>query len=203
MPLTVRIAAGVFTLVLCAPPLCAQTTRVEVLERERAAKATDLREYTPGRLEKWLLRGEQNDLFARIAPRNGFFVRYGYPEKPVGAGIGLGGGYRHDLFERRARVVAEAGFSLRRYSLLRADVSLPYLARERAEIGVEVSRRQNAELQVPSAESPVPVECPGAPDRPYRCRCVHACALRRAAVRANHPRRGARAGTGGQGDGPS
>ncbi|MEO7274059.1 MAG: BamA/TamA family outer membrane protein [Vicinamibacterales bacterium] len=143
MSLTVRIAAGVLTLALSAAPLLAQTTRVEVLEQERAAKATDLREYTPGRLEKWLLRGEQNDLFARLAPRNGFFVRYGFPEKPVGAGIGLGGGYRHDLFDRRARVVAEAGFSLRRYSLLRADVSLPYLARERAEVGVEVSRRQN------------------------------------------------------------
>src|SRR5690349_1473379 len=127
-------------LALCAAPLFAQTTRVETLEQQRAAKAADLREYSPGRLEKWLLRGEQNDLLARIAPRNGFFVRYGYPEKPVGAGIGLGGGYRHDLFDRRARVVAEAGYTLRHYSLLRGDFSLPYLARERAEVGVEVAR---------------------------------------------------------------
>jgi hypothetical protein len=143
VPLSVRIAAGVFTLVLCAPPLCAQTTRVEILERERAAKAGDLQEYVPGRLEKWLLRGEQSDFRARIAPRNGFFVRYGYPEKPVGAGVGLGGGYRHDLFDRRARVVGEVGWTLRDYSLLRADFSLPYLASERVEVGVEVSRRQN------------------------------------------------------------
>ena len=78
-----------------------------------------------------------------ISPRNGFFVRYGYPEKPVGAGIGFGGGYRHDLFDRRARVVAEAGWTLRQYSLLRGDFSLPYLAHERAEVGVEVTRRYN------------------------------------------------------------
>ena len=112
-----------------------------MLERERAAKATDLREYTPGRLEKWLLRGEQTDLSARLSPRNGFFVRYGYRDKPIGAGIGFGGGYRHDLFERRARVVGEAGWTFRRYTLLRGDFSLPYLARERAELGIELRRR--------------------------------------------------------------
>jgi hypothetical protein len=133
----------VFVLSLAAAPLGAQTTRVELLERQRASKANDLQDYVPGRLEKFLLRGEQNDFLGRLAPRNGFFVRYGYPEKPVGAGVGFGGGYRHDLFDRRARVVAEAGWTFRDYSLLRGDFSLPYLARERAELGIEVARRYN------------------------------------------------------------
>ena len=139
----VGVAGSVLIFVLGATPLRAQTTRVEILERERAAKATDLREYTPGRLEKLLLSGEQSNFFARITPRNGFFVRYGYAEKPVGAGTGLGGGYRHDLFDRHARVLAEGGITLRRYSVLRADFSLPYLARERAEVGIEVTHRHN------------------------------------------------------------
>jgi len=143
--LIARVATGVFALALSSAPLYAQSTRVELLEQERAAKAAGLQEYRPGRLEKLLLRTEREDFLARIAPRNGFFVRYGYPERPVGAGVGFGGGYRHDLFDRRARVVAEAGWTLRQYSLLRGDFSLPYLAHERAELGVEVTRRYNPE----------------------------------------------------------
>jgi hypothetical protein len=143
VPLIVRVAASVFTIALAAAPLLAQATRVEALEQERAAKAAALTAYTPGRLEKLLLGVEQSHFLARITPRNGFFVRYGYAEKPVGAGTGVGGGYRHDLFDRRARVLAEAGITLRRYSVLRADFSLPYLARERAEVGVEVTHRHD------------------------------------------------------------
>jgi len=141
--LIVRIAASVFVLALGAVPVVAQGTRAEVLEQERAAKATNLKTYTPGRLESLLLRSEQIDLMGRLAPHNGFFVRYSYFEKPAGSGTGFGGGYRHDLFDRRARVVAEAGWSLPGYSLFRGDFSLPYLARERAEVGIEVTRRHN------------------------------------------------------------
>ena len=83
------------------------------------------------------------ELERQRTPRNGFFVRFGFHEKPVGAGIGVGGGYRHDLFGRRARIVTEAGLSLRNYQLLRADVALPSLARNRAELGVEATYRHN------------------------------------------------------------
>ena len=52
-----------------------------------------------------------------------------YRRSPSAAGIGLCGGYRHDLFDRNARCF-EAGMSMRNYQMLRADFSLPYLARE-------------------------------------------------------------------------
>ena len=139
-----RPAVLVLALVLSgATEAFPQTTRAEELEQRRAAKSTELRAYEPGRLEKILLYLEQTDPLGRIAPRNGFFVRYGYYEKPVGSGIGVGAGYRHDLFARRARVVAEGGVTLRNYQLLRADLSLPYLAHERVEVGVEATRRRH------------------------------------------------------------
>ncbi len=95
--------------ILTVTATSAQSTRSETLERQRSAKSADLHEYRPGRLERLLLSVEQKDLLGRLGPRNGFFVRYGYRAKPAGAGIGLGGGYRRDLFDRRARVVGEAG----------------------------------------------------------------------------------------------
>jgi hypothetical protein len=114
----------------------AQETRAARLERQRAEKATRLEPYKPGRLEK-LLSLDEESILAKIAPHNGFFVEYGYEYKPTGSGIGLGGGYRHDLFDRTARVVLQGGITYKRYSLLRADFSLPYLADERFEVGVE------------------------------------------------------------------
>ena len=102
----------------------------------RAAKSTQLREYEPGRLEKLLSTRRAAGPARRASRRaSGFFVRYGYHEKPVGSGIGFGGGYRHDLFDRRARIVAEGGLTFRNYNLLRADFSLPYLARRARRAG--------------------------------------------------------------------
>src|SRR6185503_12677297 len=60
-----------------------------------------------------------------------------------GSGIGFSGGFRHDLFNRNARVEFEYGESLRHYRMVRADFSLPQLARNRLELGVEgIYRRQ-------------------------------------------------------------
>jgi hypothetical protein len=141
---TIRAASAAICLsILTVTPASAQTTRSEMLERQRAAKSAQLHEYRPGRLERLLLYVEQKDPLGRITPRNGFFVRYGYHQKVVGSGIGFGGGYRHDLFDRRARIEAEGGMTIRRYHLLRADFSLPYLARERFEVGLEAARRHN------------------------------------------------------------
>src|SRR5689334_14342812 len=118
---------------VCTSPgaVLAQTTRAETLERERAEKAARLEPYKPGRLEKMALDAEEGKLRRLIAPHNGFFVEYGYTYKPIGSGIGFGGGFRHDLFDRRARVVFEAGETFRRYLMARADFSLPRLAGER------------------------------------------------------------------------
>lgn len=139
-----RAGVALCTLLLAVPAaLQAQDTRAEVLARQRAEKATRLHEYEPGRLEKLLLYVEDRDPLGRLAPRNGFFVRYGYHEKPVGSGIGVGGGYRHDLFSHNARLVLEGGETFRNYHLLRGDFSLPWLADDRLEVGVEGTYRHH------------------------------------------------------------
>jgi Omp85 superfamily domain len=129
-PLTF-VAALTFTI-----DASAQDTRAAQLEQQRAEKARSLEPYKPGRLEKILLMVDSG-LPSRIAPHNGFFAEYGYSYRPLGAGIGFGGGWRHDLFGRRARVELETGWTIKNYYLVRGDVSLPYLANDRFEVGVE------------------------------------------------------------------
>lgn len=126
----IALSAAAFSL-----PADAQATRAEVVARQRAEKAQALRPYDPGRLERLLLFVEQREPMRLLSPHDGFFVRYAYPEHPTGAGIALGGGFRHDLFRERARVVLEGGISVRNYQLLRADVFLPRLARGTIEVG--------------------------------------------------------------------
>lgn len=130
---------------LCPAAGLAQTTRAEAIEQQQARKAAALAPYEPGRLEKLILNAEDGKLRRLISPHNGFFLQYGYTDKPVGSGIGLGGGFRHDLFDRRARVVLEAGQTLRSYRMLRADFSLPRLAGERLELGVEFEYRRHTQ----------------------------------------------------------
>jgi hypothetical protein len=136
-----RTAAALLAAVLLAPSAFAQNTRTEQLERERAAKATRLEPYDPGKLETFVMKAEEGRLRRLISPHNGFFAEYGYTHKPVGSGIGFGGGWRHDLFDRRARLELEAGASFRRYQMLRADFSLPRLMDEHLEVGVEAVYR--------------------------------------------------------------
>jgi outer membrane protein assembly factor BamA len=133
-------------IVLCwlAPAsLSAQETRAAVLEQRRAEKATTLQPYTPGKLEKWMLWFEDVDPIRKIAPHDGFYLQYGFRWKPVGGGIGVGGGWRHDLFNRNARVILGAGISTRNYRMLMADFSLPYLAGNRVELGAQLLHRHN------------------------------------------------------------
>src|SRR5215217_353111 len=89
----------------------AQTTRTEIIEQERAEKAANLQPYRRGRIEKIIMDAEEGKLRRMIAPYNGFFAEYGYTYKPIGSGIGFGGGFRHDVFNRRARVLIESGAS--------------------------------------------------------------------------------------------
>src|SRR5918994_290823 len=130
-------ATGLLLLLALASPVTAQDTRAAQLERERAAKATRLATYKPSKLEAFVKKAEEGRLRRLISPHNGFFAEYGYTHKPVGSGIGLGGGWRHDLFDHRARLELEAGASLRSYRMLRADFALPRLAAGHLELGVE------------------------------------------------------------------
>jgi len=138
-----KAAAWLLTiLLLAAPSVEGQDTRAGQLQRERAAKATQLKPYEPSKLEAFVMRAEEGRLRRLISPHNGFWVEYGYTYKPVGAGIGFGGGWRHDLFDRRARLVLEAGATFRKYQLLRADFSLPRLADDHLEVGLEGTYRR-------------------------------------------------------------
>ena len=133
----VLVAAVVASLMVYPVKASAQQSRTEVLERQRAEKATQLKPYEPKKLEKFVMNAEEGKLRRLIAPHNGFFVEYGYSYKPVGSGLGFGGGFRHDLFDRRARVELEAGASFKRYQMVRGDFALPRLLDERLEVGVE------------------------------------------------------------------
>jgi hypothetical protein len=112
-----------------------QDTRTELLEQQRAKKAETLEPYKPGKLERAILWYEGTAPLTKIAPYNGFYAQYGFKWKPVGSGVGLGAGWRHDLFNRTARVDLGGGITTRNYQMLQADFSLPYLADERLEIG--------------------------------------------------------------------
>lgn len=133
----VKAAAGLLLIALAASSATAQETRAAQLERQRAEKAKRLTPYEPSRLEAFVIKAEEGRLRRLISPHNGFFLEYGYTHKPTGAGLGFGGGWRHDLFDRNARLVLEAGATFRAYQMLRADFSLPRLAGERLELGVE------------------------------------------------------------------
>jgi hypothetical protein len=145
MPLC-RGRVSLFLAILAIPSILpAQDTRTATIEQLRAERAATLRPYEPGRLEKLLLHVERENPIGKIAPRNGFFVEYGYTGKPTGSGIGAGVGYRRDLFDRRARVVFETGATSRHYRLVRADFSVPSLAGGRLELGVEATDRHHPE----------------------------------------------------------
>lgn len=135
------IAAGMTF--FAAAPGAAQETRADILARQRAEKAAQLQPYEAKGLEKTLLWVEETDPLTRIAPHNGFFIQYGYTGKPVGSGVAFGGGWRHDLFDRSARVVLETGVSVRGYHVLLADFALPRLFDDRFELGVEASHRHH------------------------------------------------------------
>ena len=137
---------SLFLTILAIPSiLTAQDSRTATVEQMRAEKAANLQAYAPGRLEKLLLYVEREDPMRKIAPWNGFYVDYGYTGKPIGSGIGFSAGYRHDLFDRRARVVFETGATWRRYTIVRADFSLPSLAGDRLELGVQATDRHDPE----------------------------------------------------------
>ena len=137
------VFAALIVVALYPAVATAQDTRTAVLEKERADKATTLKPYEPKKLEKLVLAAEAGRLRRLISPHNGFFAEYGYRHKPVGSGIALGGGFRHDLFDRQARVELEAGGSLRKYYMVRGDFFLPRLLNERLELGVEAVGRHH------------------------------------------------------------
>lgn len=148
---------GTWTLALSIAMLCAAApagaqpalaqidTRAGILARQRAEKATELQPYQPATIEKALLLVEEWKPLQRLAPRNGFFIEYGYTGKPVGSGVAVGGGWRHDLFGGDARIVLEGGQSFRGYRMARVDLSMPRLLDEKLEIGFDGSYNRHSQ----------------------------------------------------------
>lgn len=148
---------GALTLALSIAMLCAvapaaaqpaggvMDTRAEILARQRAEKASQLQPYEPAKIEQALLFIEEWKPLQKLAPRNGFFIQYGYTGKPVGSGTAVGGGWRHDLFGGDARIVFEGGQSFRGYRMARVDVSMPRLLDEKLELGFEASYNRHAQ----------------------------------------------------------
>jgi hypothetical protein len=138
---------GALVFVCLFPAIAAaQDTRAAVLEQERAEKAKQLAPYDESRLEKFIKEVEDGKYKRMFYPHNGFYLEYGYSEKPVGAGVGMGGGWRHDLFNRQARVVLEGGITFfRNYQFVRADFSLPRLFDEHLELGVAWKYRRHTQ----------------------------------------------------------
>jgi len=130
-------------LALSPGAVLAQDTREAVLAQQRAEKAKALKPYEGGKLERAMLWFEAVDPIKKIAPHDGFYLQYGFRWKPVGGGVGVGGGWRHDLFNRNARIDFGAGISMRNYQMLQADFSLPYLASNRVELGIHAVYRHN------------------------------------------------------------
>jgi Omp85 superfamily domain len=138
-----RSAAVLLATALSSSVVQAQDTREAVLEQQRAERAKALKAYEPGKIERALLWFEEVDPITKIAPHDGFYLQYGFRWKPVGGGVGIGAGWRHDLFNRNARVVLGSGISTRNYQMLQADFSLPYLAQNRFEVGMYALYRYN------------------------------------------------------------
>ena len=132
-----RLGSALVIVLLLHPRLSsAQDSRAAILEKQRADKAAGIKPYEPGKLEKWMLWYEEKRILDRLSPHDGFYVEYGYNNKVVGSGFGVGLGFRHDLFDRRARIDMGAGISYRNYQMMGVDFSLPYLANDRFEVGV-------------------------------------------------------------------
>lgn len=137
------VLAIALALSLSPRTILAQDTREATLAQQRAEKAKSLAPYEGGKLERTMLWLEDVDPLRKIAPHDGFYLQYGFRWKPVGGGVGIGGGWRHDLFNRNARLLFGAGISTRNYQMLQADFSLPYLAQHRVELGVQAVYRHN------------------------------------------------------------
>lgn len=136
----IRVPAVVVLWMLASgPAVPAQDTRAELLRTQRQVKAAALRPHDPGRLERVLLYIEQKEPIRKISPHDGLFLRYAYPDRPTGAGPAIGGGFRHDLFGERARVVLEGGISVKKYQLGRVDFFLPRLAGGLVELGAHAA----------------------------------------------------------------
>jgi hypothetical protein len=116
-------------------PAAAQTSRREVLEAERQAKAATLSPYKPTTLEKRLLWMEEGQILKRwFDPHEGWYVHFGGLTK--GGGLGMGPGYKNWIFSDQALFHTWFVGSFRNYWFLTTELTFPKLAGGKIETGV-------------------------------------------------------------------
>ena len=104
-------------------------TRAEVLAREREAKSKELAPPEPGRVERALLKLENDRILERLLePPEGFYPKIS--NITAGSGIAVGPGYRRPrLLGGHADFSTFAVASFKRYWMLDARLTLPELGR--------------------------------------------------------------------------
>lgn len=122
-------------LAVSVTPATGQTSRREVLEAERQAKAKSLTPYVPTRLEKGL-RWMEESQFATIwfDPHEGPYVHFGGLTK--GGGLGVGPGYKNWVFGEQALFHTWVVGSFRNYWFATTELTFPKLAGGKFETGV-------------------------------------------------------------------
>ena len=130
-----RFSALLLLFLLAAAPAAGQTSRREVLEAERAAKAKSLEPYAPGKLEKGLLWMEEGAVMTRLFdPYEGWYLHFGGLTK--GGGLGMGPGYKNWIFNEQALFHTWAVGSFRNYWFVTTELIFPKIANEKIELGV-------------------------------------------------------------------
>jgi hypothetical protein len=116
-----------------APQPGGASSRAELLAGIREQKARKLEPYQPGKLEKLLIKVENDRLIEDfLATGSGFYIRSG--KLTTGAGLAFGPGYkRRDLLGGNMAVDVSAAGSIRKYWMANASVKFPRLWRGRAE----------------------------------------------------------------------
>lgn len=117
-------------------PAAAQQTRAELLERQRAERAREIRPHEPALVERALLFLEahrlrdplEGGLFG-VSPHLGGF--------PSGSGFSLGASYRTALLSRRLALEARAAGSRLGYKAVEGRADTPRLLGGRIEIGAD------------------------------------------------------------------
>ncbi|MEY4094358.1 MAG: hypothetical protein RLZZ53_1557 [Acidobacteriota bacterium] len=115
----VALALACVVTIVCALPAAAQSTRVEAIEREQAAKAKDTGKEGPSEAELVVRRILASPL---LSGGDGAYPWFG--SVYGGTGMGLGAGYTKHL-ENAASLNVQTGISLNNSLLVRGSVAAP------------------------------------------------------------------------------
>lgn len=129
-----HVVVGIVLVLAFASSTAAQdtATRANELRKRREEKATQLTPHKPGKLERWLLKIENDKILeGLITPGEGFFPRIGTFHS--GGGFGVGPGYRNrNLVGAGSVFTAWGAVSFKKYWMAEAELELPRVAGGRA-----------------------------------------------------------------------